>query len=167
MPGPDLSDLRAGDCLLYYTHHDLVDFLIAFKTWTFVAHMEIYEGAGKSVASRNGIGVDRYDLRTKGLVGIRRPIGILDIEAATQWFETKARHQKYDWLGLAVYYLAARHGSPNRMYCSEFGTRWYRNAAFNPVDPDWDADRTPPMLYLPSTAFSWIYSAPGLVRRCS
>lgn len=158
----DKSELRPGDCLLYYTRRDLVDFIIALKTWTFVAHVEIYEGEGKSVASRNGIGVNRYPLREQGLICVRRPIGILDIQSARHWFATSAIGQKYDWLGLLVYYMARKHGSPRRMYCSEFAVRWYRHAHFNAVDSQWDADRTPPMLFLPSTAFETIWVKDGV-----
>jgi len=151
--------LLPGDCLGYY-QLDPIDWIIALKTWTRVAHVEIYAGGGLSVASRNGIGVNKYPLRQTGVCFVRRPIGRLDRDAAAAWFENTARWQKYDWLGLLCFTLAARRGSPNRMFCSEFATRWYRAAHLVPFDPAWDADRVPPSFFLVSPAFETVWQHP-------
>jgi len=157
---PDWSDLRPGDCLGYFSG-GIFDITTAIKTWCWLAHVEIYAGAGMSVASRNGEGVNRYKLRTDGLAVIRRPIGILDLEAAHYWFENTARGQKYDWKGLLCFTLAVKQGSLDCMFCSEFMTRWYRRANFQPFDPDWDADKVPPSFCLVSGCFETIWRKPG------
>jgi hypothetical protein len=160
---PNWSDLRPGDCLGYFSR-DLIDYAIALKTWTRLAHVEIYEGNGLSVASRNGLGVNRYPLRKTDIAVIRRPFGGMDFESAKSWFETTARGEKYDWKGLLCFTLAVRQGSMNRMYCSEFMLRWYRAAGFLALDPDWDADKTPPAFILVPPTFETMWKAPGWAR---
>jgi hypothetical protein len=139
----DKSILRPGDTLLYY-ERSLVDWIIGVKTSGRVGHIEIYTGEGMSVASRNGIGVNRYALRLDGLVAVRRPFPHVNLTAAENWFERSARGQGYDFLGLLSFWLAVKRGSPDRMFCSEFALRFYRKAFFQPFNPDQDADRTSP-----------------------
>lgn len=150
-------DLRVGDCLIYFTP-SLFGWLTAIKTWSKVSHCEVYAGQGMSLASRNGIGVNRYPYRSDGLVCVRRPIGVLDIESANNWFEAEARFQRYDWLGLFCFTLAAKHGHPRKMFCSEFATRWYRHASIQPFDPDWDADRVSPSMFLQTPVFETVWT---------
>ena len=157
---PDWSDLRSGDALGYFTR-DPIDVGIAIKTWCRLSHVEVYSGGGLSVASRNGIGVNRYQLRKDGLAIIRRPLQPLDLAAANHWFETTARGQKYDWIGLLCFTLAVKQGSPRRMFCSEFMTRFYRRAQFQPFDHEWDADKVPPSFILVSPEFETIWKSPG------
>lgn len=157
---PEWSNLQPGDCLGYFSR-DIIDYAIAFKTWTRLAHVEVYEGEGMSVASRNGVGVNRYPLRKTDIAVIRRPLGKIDFDAAKNWFETRARHEKYDWKGLLCFTLAVRQGSMDRMYCSEFMLRWYRAANFQPLDPDWDADWTPPAFILVPPTFETIWKKPS------
>jgi hypothetical protein len=162
--------LHKGDSLLYYgntppeqpNHHaDFVDWAIAVKTGYFLAHVEIYWGQGMSVASRNGIGVNRYPLRTGGIVCVRRPQGYMDFDAADFWFNNSARGQKYDFKGLLCFYLAVKQGSMKKMFCSEFELRYYRKAGFNPVHTEVDADRTPPSMSWISQAFETVWIKRG------
>lgn len=151
-----IPEFEPADTLLYFTH-DVVDWTIALKTWTKLAHVEIYVGGGMSVASRNGVGVGLYPVRWEGLAAIRRPNGYVDFKKAESWFNNSAKGQKYDWLGLMCFTLAVKQGSPDRMFCSEFWTRWYRNAGIEPFNPDWDADRTPPSFCYVSGAFHTVW----------
>jgi len=155
--------LLPGDALLYFSG-DLFDWIVAVKTWTCVAHVEIYAGQGLSVASRNGRGVNRYPLRQAGICCVRRPVGHLDREAAREWFERKARGQRYDWLGLLCFTLAVRRGSRRRMFCSEFATRWYRAAGHVPFDSEWDADKVPPSFFLASPNFETVWKHVKLLK---
>lgn len=150
------SLLRAGDTMLYFSR-SAVDWAIALKTWTRVAHVEIYDGEGMSVASRNGLGVNRYPVRWLDLAAVRRPKFNPDLVSAERWFSLTARGQKYDWLGLLCFTLAVRQGSPDRMFCSEFWTRWMRKAGCEPFNPAWDADRTPPAFCYVSGALETIW----------
>ena len=150
----DQSIIEPGDSLLYYgesgpnhfgkQHAGIVDWMIAVKTSYWIAHIEIYTGSGMSVASRNGIGVNRYPLRLGGLMAVRRPRQGIDLFSAEKWFVGSARGQGYDFKGLLCFYLAVKRGSPTKMFCSEFALRWYRHAGFQPFNPDVDADRTGP-----------------------
>src|SRR5688500_1194148 len=97
------DELRQGDCLLY-APNSFWSYAIAVKTWNKVSHCEGYAGKGESVASRDGIGVGRYELRTKGLVYVLRPPAAFDVDRAMRWFAT-VNGQKYDWLGLSRFIL--------------------------------------------------------------
>jgi hypothetical protein len=150
------TQLRAGDTMLYFSR-DAVDWAIAIKTWTKLAHVEIYVGNGMSVASRNGVGVGLYPVRWPGLAVVRRSKVSPNLVAAQRWFNLTANGQKYDWLGLLCFTLAVKQGAPDRMFCSEFWTRWMRHAGVEPFNPTWDADRTPPSFCYVSGALETIW----------
>lgn len=141
-----LPELEVGDCLIY-TGLSFFDILIRLKTWSYSCHVEIYVGGGKSVASRNFKGVDIYPLRLEGLYKVRRvnPLyGKFDKEKAMQWFYSKAQGQAYDLIGLLSFVYAGWSGDPNKMFCSEFATRAYREGTIWVMADDWDADHTAP-----------------------
>ena len=150
------QSLKKGDVLLYFDRASLMDWAIAIKTFTCIAHIEIYTGTGMSVASRNGVGVNRYPLRMDGLVCVRRPAQYFDFEAAEKWFET-VRGQDYDWKGLLCFTLAVKQGSKDKMYCSEFGLRWCRAGSYQPFNPALDADCTPPSYFWASKEFFTVW----------
>jgi hypothetical protein len=149
--------LQPGDAILYF-RHDFFDWIIALKTWTKVAHVEIYRGEQTSYASRNGIGVNAYPLRLDGVAAVMRPKQPLDLTAAGHWFEAHARGQPYDWMALLCFTLARRRGEKSKMFCSEFATRFYRAAGLAPFNPRWPADRVPPSFFLVSPAFEVIWT---------
>lgn len=149
----DQSILKAGDALLYYGESPVsapknpagfVDWAIGVKTGGRISHIELYDYPGMSVASRNGIGVNRYAMRLNGLVAVRRPFRAFDWQIGERWFNDDARGQEYDFKGLLCFWLAVRQGSPHRMFCSEFALRRYRHSGFEPFNPNQDADRTSP-----------------------
>lgn len=155
-----LPDLLPGDCLLYGPK-DLFGYVTCLKTWSPDCHVEIYKGAGNSVASRNGIGVNIYPFRRAQLNRILRPKAIMDLDSAMKWFYAKAQGQAYDWLGLLCFMMAVRHGSPKKMFCSEFATRFYRQAGINPFHPSFDADKIAPGNFLMSPLFEWVWVDKG------
>jgi len=142
----DKSMLEAGDIILYRPS-SIIDWLIAIKCWTKVSHCEIYADDGMSFASRNGIGVNLYPLRLDGIAAVLRPPPF-DFKTARDWFFKEATGQKYDWKGLLCFLLAAKQGARDRMFCSEFATRFYNRGFFHPFSPNWDADRVPPSFFL-------------------
>ena len=153
-----IPDLKPGDCL-HYGAHDLFGWTTAVKTWSWTVHVEIYHHEGFSVASRNGLGVNIYPTRLTGLCAITRPkFEPLDFVTADSWFENVAKGQGYDWLGLLCFTLAVRHGSPTKMFCSEFATRYYRKLGHHAVNPRWDADHTAPAQLLQSATSTWIWT---------
>ncbi|HTB86013.1 MAG TPA: hypothetical protein VK742_20375 [Candidatus Sulfotelmatobacter sp.] len=123
----NFPELLPGDILLY-GGNDLVSRLIQFRTWSDVSHIEIYVGGGRSVASRNGIGVNEYPLRIAGLRRAYRPKTDFWLDAnfdkAMAWFQT-VKGTPYGWADLARFYLI---DIPTRgLICSEFGDLFFRN----------------------------------------
>lgn len=152
-----LQLIEPGDICLY-SPDSLFGWVIALKTWTKISHCEVYEGAGLSVASRDGVGVNRYAFRDRGICEVRRPALHLDFEAASKWFDG-VRGQKYDWAALFRFYLVSGISSKTKMFCSEFATRWYRAAGFEPFSPETDADTVPPSYFTTSAEFHTIWKA--------
>lgn len=157
MPSPK-SILQPGDCLLYRPT-GFFGWLIAVKTWTKVSHVEVYAGNDTSVASRDGLGVNRYSMRLDGLGYILRPNKPFSLMAGIAWFDG-VRGQKYDWLGLLCFTLAVKQGAKDRMFCSEFATRFYRAASLQPFSPETDADHVAPAQFLQSPAFDAVWLNP-------
>ena len=123
-----IDQIRPGDTLLY-SGTGMVDWVIRTKTWSKFSHCEFYDGSGYSLASRNGLGVARYPVRTNGLLAVYRlRAGIpFDLEAARVWFAT-VNGQAYDWLGLLSFTAARLQGRDNsKQFCSEFQARLYRH----------------------------------------
>ena len=160
---PKPSDLEPGDCLLY-SPHDLFGYITCLKTWSPTCHCEVFAGLRESLASRNGIGVNRYSLRMKGLAAVLRPKGTLDWFAGLKWFES-VRGQKYDWLGLFCFTLAVKQGAADKMFCSEFAKRLYHACKCDVIHENWDADKTAPGSYLQSIAFDWVWTKWGAGRQ--
>jgi hypothetical protein len=154
----NLPDLQPGDCLLYRPN-SFFGWLIAVKTFNRISHVEVYRGEHLSYASRDGVGVGLYRLRRAQLARVLRPAGPFDNAAARRWFWQEADGQKYDWLGLLCFTLAVKQGASDRMFCSEFATRFYRAGGLEPFQPDYDADHVPPSYFLSSGAFTTIWKA--------
>jgi len=149
--------LQPGDSILYFSH-DFGSWLIALKTWTKVAHIEIYRGNQISYSSRLESGVNAYPLRLDGVAAVMRPKKPLDFFAADAWFEANAKGHPYDWRGLLCFALASRGGEKHSYFCSEFGTHYYRAAGLEPFNPRWPAVRVPPSFFLVSPAFEKIWT---------
>jgi len=139
----DASILKPGDVLLYFTH-DFIDDVIAEKTGKPVGHIEVYAGDGKSMASRNGIGVNVYPLRLDGLICVRRPDGELDFATGMDWFNTVANGQGYDFEGLLTFACITTHGHEGQMFCSEFALNFFRACGFQPFNSDQPSYETSP-----------------------
>lgn len=143
--------LIPGDCLLYKQTSIrrsllgwIFGWIIRFKTTSYFCHCEIYDGENKSLASRDGKGVGRYWLRLEELAEVRRPSAKdFNHDTGSRWFNT-VEGQKYDWKGLLCFTLAVKQGATDRMFCSEFATRFYRVSGLEPFNPDKDADTIAP-----------------------
>jgi hypothetical protein len=160
----DPSILEPGDVLLYY-EKDFIDTIIAEKTGKAVGHIERYVGNGKSVASRNGVGVNEYDLRLTGLVCVRRAIPVvsgtpaLDFSAGMDWFNKVAKGQKYDFEGLLTFTSFFKSGHDGEMFCSEFAVNFDRACGFEPFNPDQPPFETSPRDYWICGAFQTIWKS--------
>jgi hypothetical protein len=136
--------LLPGDHLLYFTPC-VADWVVCVKTWSPVAHIEVFDGEQMSLASRRE-GVNRYDFRADGLRLVRRPLQ-WDHIAARAYFDT-VRGQSYDWLGLLCFTLAVAQGAPDKQFCSELARNLGRAAGSLAIDPAWPGDKTAPGSYL-------------------
>lgn len=97
-----------------------------------------------STASRNGIGVNLYPLRTTQLISVRRAKHSWNYNDAFTWFNVTAKGQAYDWKGLLCFTYAVKQGSPDKMFCSEYGTRFARKGDLHIVNYHTDADTVSP-----------------------
>ena len=152
------SLLKPGDCLLYRPKpRSLFGNIIKFKNWHEVSHVEIYVGAGKSVASRDGLGVAQYPWRDSELAYVLRPTYPLDWAAFWKWFQT-VNGQKYDWLGLLRFgwFKSIGTGDNSKMFCSEFAARAYRVLNAHVFADAEDADAIAPFQFLTSPNLTWV-----------
>lgn len=148
--------LEPGDCLLYGPT-SIMGWVIAVKTWTMISHVEVYRGSGTSWASRDGVGVNLYPLRTTGLRYVRRPAKY-EADVAEEYGQA-CRGQRYDWLGLLCFTLAVRQGSKDRQFCSEFALNLYRRAGVEVLSPDCLPDHTAPSEFLQTPALTTVWRA--------
>lgn len=109
------------------------------------------------MASRYGTGVDFYPLDLNRLGAVLRPTKPFDMPEAMTWFYRTAKGQRYDLMGLLCFYLAKRQGSPRKMWCSEFATRFYRQGRFQPFAPWEDADHIAPAQFTQSPEFQVVW----------
>lgn len=149
-----LSLLLPGDLLLFRSK-GLMGRGIQLKTSSKVTHCEIYIGSARTIASRDGIGVDTYDFTDKNLVMILRPKAQIDMPAMLHWHVTEAKGQGYDWVGLFMGFFARKWGRENnKMFCSEHCTRAYRRGNIEPFRDGIDADSIHPGDLFKSAAFT-------------
>jgi hypothetical protein len=153
---PNPFTLNPGDCLLY-SPSDFFGLVIAIKTYNWISHVEVYAGDKTSVASRDGMGVNKYAYRSLQLAMVLRPNGPFNFGKAMGWFNSIAKGQKYDWKGLLCFTLAVKQGSKDRMFCSEFATNFYRAGGFEPFQPDYLADLVAPAQFRETAAFIKIW----------
>lgn len=153
----DSSILQPGDILLYFVR-DFIDEAIAEKTGKDVGHIERYIGNGKSIASRNGIGVDEYPLRLDGLVCVRRPRQSIDFDAGMAWFAA-VKGQGYDFEGLLTFTSFVKRGQEGKQFCSEFALNWDRAAKFEGFNPDQPSFETSPRDYWLCGLYSTVWAA--------
>lgn len=138
------GNIVKGDILMY-DRNGIVNRFIRLKTGSCYSHCEVYVGNSRTYASRNGIGVDEYELRTDGLVAIYRPLATFYKDSGEEWFQNVARGQKYDWFGLVAFWFARLQGSKNRkMFCSEFVIRYMRACHVYIFSDEADADAVSP-----------------------
>lgn len=148
------TDLLPGDCLLYRPN-GMFGWAIAVKTWHQISHVEVYDREGFSLASRDGLGVGRYPYRSANLAAVLRPNGFYLHKAAVAWFD-EVEGQRYDYWGLLRFFTIGS-GKQDRMFCSEFATRLYRNGGMEPFQPTEDADLIAPFEFLTSAKFDRVY----------
>jgi hypothetical protein len=158
----DTTQLRPGDHLLY-SPCDWAGRITSFKTWSPAVHIEIYIGNGQSVASRNGLGVNRYPLRTAQLVAVLRPNASLDMARAMAWFSEPfqaycsmgVQGRPYGWATLARFYNI--HLNSVGWICSEFAAMFDVAGGFHPFADAYCSGSIDPGDYFISPKFDWIW----------
>lgn len=154
-----LSLVLPGDILLY-DHDGLFNKIIKFKRGEKYSHCEVYKGAKKSLASRNGLGVAEYDFNPNGLCAILRVPAKYELrmDQGLEWFKT-VNGQGYDWVGLLSFAFAQFQGRENgKMFCSEFVMRFMRACGVELFARDTDADAVSPgmLIYSPRVTEVWV-----------
>lgn len=114
--------LKPGDCLLYKPS-GFFGAVISIKTWHKVAHVEVYVGAGRSAASRDGKGVGVYETRTDGLAYVLRPIRSLDLNRGLR-YALRSIGTPYGWFDLLNF--IGLNVDTKGIVCSAFATEFYR-----------------------------------------
>lgn len=140
--------LQPGDVMLYRPR-GVVGWLIASRTWSQFAHVEVAVSRTQSFASRDGIGVNIYDIRTSELACVlRHPTDTFNLELAMEWARTnKVIGQKYDYLAIARFMLPhfiKRDLDPNRQICSAASVRFTRGGCVRWFSDAIDADLIAP-----------------------
>lgn len=149
-----LEDIHPGDVLLY-RGLGLFGFLIRLKTWSHVSHCETYFGGGRNAAARDGIGVDTFPFRWTGLKYVLRPRRPFGINLGRRWHHG-VTGQKYDWLGLLIFFLAANQGHLDKMFCSEHTARLANAMGYEPFGK-MDCDKISPGMFLATDAYEIVW----------
>lgn len=148
--------LKPGDVLLY-RGRGIFGWVIRIKTWADVSHCETYIGGGRSAASRDGKGVGTYPLRWTDLVYVYRPTVPFTLDKGIAW-HAGVSGQSYDWLGLLIFFLAARGGHLDKMFCSEHTARMANKMGFKPFG-EYDCDRIAPIMFRMTPHYELIWKA--------
>ena len=148
--------IQPGDVLLY-SGHGFNAWVISVKTWSKVTHCELALGGGLTAASRDGQGVNTYELRREDLVHVLRPDTPLDM-TGVKVFHAACIGQAYDWLGLLRFFTLGEQ-SKDKQFCSEYVTRLLRHGQLEPFQDAYDADLVSPGMLLCSARLVRIWSA--------
>lgn len=164
--------LLPGDTLLY-SKSDVFGLLTSFKTWSPAVHVEKYEGDGLALASRNGIGVNRYPLRTEQLCAVLRPKAPIDMAAVKKWFERPfstlspqpsplvgVRGRPYGWLDLLRFYGLRL--PTNGWICSQFAALADRAGGLESFATEYYAGTIDPGDFFLSPAYAWAWVRPDV-----
>ncbi len=135
----DPKILKPG-MLLLYEASSLFGYAIAAFSGSRISHIEMFKGNGISYASRDGIGVDEYQLRLNNLALVLESVEPLDMDRVAKGFAGKRGH-RYDnatILKHATFGLVG--GKPMAEVCSEVQAYLVRvgglERAFGDKQPD-------------------------------
>lgn len=150
-----IPELKPGDIFLY-GGHDLFSHVTMLITWSRAVHVEVYWEGAYSLASRNGEGVNRYPIRSQGLIAILRPRGELNIAAGRQWWWQKANRRPYGWLDL-LQFINIRIRTKG-LICSEFAALLFDHLECPLFRPGYDRGAVAPAQFLQTVALDLIWS---------
>lgn len=138
------SLILPGDILLY-DKKGIGNTIIKFVRGEKYSHVAIASRAGKMMEARQWQRLDEVPIRTEGLAAIYRTKNQIDFEAGYHWFLTRAKGQKYDWIGLLSFKFAKLQGRNNgKMFCSEFAHRFFKKISYHLFAEDMDSDAVSP-----------------------
>lgn len=153
-----------------YSKSDLFGWVTSFKTWSPAVHVEKYEGDGLALASRNGLGVNRYPLRLEQLCAVLRPNQPINMGAVTKWFEQEfdpetglgVRWRPYGWLDLPRFYGIR---IPTKGWiCSQFAANFDRAGGLKSFAQNYYSGTIDPGDFFLSPAFDWAWVRPDVLR---
>ena len=154
----NVSGLMPGDVLLY-APSSFFGRAIAWMTSGNVSHVEVYKGGGISYASRDGLGVEEYPLRTEQLCGVLRSREPLDMTRMASTFANLKGHG-YDWSAIAKFASGGKlQGGLGKEICSEFATIVLRAAGMHRLFGAETPDSIAPRDFEKSDLFWQVWSA--------
>lgn len=143
--------LHPGDLLLY-SRNGFFSRAIKIKTWSHYSHVETYIGAGMTHAARDsgkfwgkprpGTGVGFFNIQFDGLVLVRRPRGVFNLDTAMA-YARRVEGQNYDVWGLFRFFTIGEQ-SYDKQFCSETAVRLARAGGIEPFVGHLDADLVSP-----------------------
>ena len=148
------DDLLPGDVLLY-SHTSLMSWLIRIKTWSQISHVEVYWGAGKAAASRDGHGVNIYPFDATVAV-VLRPKVAFNKEQADAWLQGEIG-KPYGWLDL-LRFITIKVPDEHGYICSQFADLLERAGGVLAFSYKFDAGAVAPGEFLESAALDEIYN---------
>lgn len=149
----DAAMLKPGDCLLYRPS-GIFGWVIRLKTWHRISHVEVYVGNGLSSASRDGIGVNLYPLRTDHLAYVLRPNFSFDPVKARAFTRLWAG-TPYGWLDL-LDFTGLIKIDKRGIVCSPWATKVYR--LFHRIFGSETENVIAPFEFLTSDTFTQVWS---------
>lgn len=156
---PRNAGAKPGD-IWVFARKGFFNRIVQIKTWSRFSHVEVVayqtDHGPELAASRNVVGVNLYQPEPEGLALIVRPTVPFDRHAAVRWFIDRAYGQGYDYIGLLNFFTARTLGNNNRMFCSEFATRFLRRGGIDPF-PGADADCVPPSWFALNSVLSVVW----------
>ena len=165
-----LPPLKPGDILLF-SGKSLFSRLIQVKTFSKFSHVEVYLGNGLTASSREGKGVNWYNVEVKNLSAILRPETLCQIDPseAIQYHES-CIGQPYDYWGIMRFFTLGKQ-TENKSFCSEHSTRVSRRLKlidssgflidyFHPFSERYDADLVSPGMFWASPHYDVVAVGP-------
>jgi len=161
--------LQPGDILLY-SKSDVFGLLTSFRTFSPAVHVEMFEGEAMSLASRNGIGVNRYPFRDAQLAAVLRPKQAINMADVKAWFEVPfnkitgegVRGRPYGWLDLLRFY--GKKIKTNGWICSQFVAKALSAGGLGVFASDYYCGTIDPGDYFIPWALEWKWVRPDVYK---
>ena len=165
-----LPELKPGDILLF-SGKSLFSRLIQVKTFSKFSHVEVYLGNNLTATSKEGKGVNWYEVETENLAAVLRPETLYQIDPSEAIdYHNSCVGQSYDYWGILRFFKIGKQ-TTDKSFCSEHSTRVSRRLKlidssgflidyFHPFAERYDADLVSPGMFWASPHYDVIAVGP-------